>query len=81
MSAVVSTRTFAFGITKLYVIVWLRPMRSSAIRDVTALEALHAAVLVLRQANDFHDSFCLAEMSFGISRMKGLYRTMMVALE
>jgi hypothetical protein len=35
------------GRSGIYVIVWLRPIRSSAMMDVTALEALDAAVLVL----------------------------------
>ncbi len=61
-------------------VVWLRPIRSSAMMDVTALEALDAAVLVLWHANDLHDSCCAAEISLGVSRMKGRYRAMIVAL-
>jgi hypothetical protein len=48
--------------------------------DVTALEALDAAVLVLRHTNDLHDSCCWAGTPLGVSRMKGRYRTMIVAL-
>jgi hypothetical protein len=49
-------------------------------REVTALEALDAAVLVLWQAKDRQDSFCPGGISRGVSRIKGRYRTMMVAL-
>ena len=61
-------------------IVWLKPRRSSAISDVRALDALHAAVLVLRQTKDFHCSWFLLEISCRVSVMKGRYMTMIVAL-
>jgi hypothetical protein len=64
----------------MYVVVWQRPIKSSAMMDVTALEALEAAVLVLWHANDLHDSCCVAGIPLGVSRMKGRYKTMIVAL-